>query len=375
VNDTLGHSRGDELVCEMAARLVDLAGPDDVVARLGADDFAVLLADVDGVDSAVVHAEVLRRALCEPVPVAGVDVVLGARAGISVQGVDAADGTAMLRHADVATEAAKQLHVGVRAYDAAQDQHSAERLGLIADLSRGLELGELVLHYQPKRDLDGSLVGVEALVRWQHPVRGLVAPMEFLPVAERTGLVHPLTEQVLDLALAQARVWADAGHPVPVAVNISTRSLLQPGFAEQVLTALGTHGVPPALLGLEITETTIMEDPQTALAVLTRLAEAGIRLSIDDFGTGYSSLSYLSKYPIDIVKIDRSFVAGLDQTKRNSTIVHATIELAHALGLTVVAEGVETEAELTALRNAHCDAAQGFLLGRPASLPSRADIS
>jgi diguanylate cyclase (GGDEF)-like protein len=366
VNDTLGHSRGDELVCEMAARLVALAGPGDVVARLGADDFAVLLADVDGVDSAVVHAEVLRRALCQPVPVAGVDVVLGARAGISVQGVDAADGTAMLRHADVATEAAKHLHVDVRAYDAAQDQHSAERLGLIADLSRGLERGELILHYQPKRDMVGTVVGVEALVRWQHPARGLVAPMEFLPVAERTGLVHPLTEQVLDLALAQARTWADAGHPVPVAVNISTRSLLQPGFAEQVLTALGTHRVPPALLGLEITETTIMEDPQTALAVLTQLADAGILLSIDDFGTGYSSLAYLKNLPVHELKIDRTFVAALTSSERDRVIVDSTVALGGRLGLSVVAEGVEDQATLAELHRLGCRLAQGYLLGRPA---------
>jgi diguanylate cyclase (GGDEF)-like protein len=367
VNETLGHARGDELVREMGARLLALVGPDDVVARLGADDFAVLLADVDGVDSAVVHAEVLRRALCAPVPVAGVDVVLGARAGISVQGVDAVDAQAMMRHADVATEAAKHLHVGVRAYDAAQDQNSAERLGLIADLSRGLERGELVLHYQPKRDMDGTLVGVEALVRWQHPVRGLVAPMEFLPVAERTGLVHPLTEQVLDLALAQARVWADAGHALPVAVNISTRSLLQPGFAEQVLTALGTHGVPPALLGLEITETTIMEDPQTALAVLTRLAEAGIPLSIDALGTGYSSLAYLKNLPVHELKIDRTFVAALTSSERDRVIVDSTVALGGRLGLSVVAEGVEDPETLAELHRLGCRLAQGYLLGRPAA--------
>jgi diguanylate cyclase (GGDEF)-like protein len=365
VNDTVGHDYGDEVVREMAARLVALAGPDDVVARLGSDDFGVLLADVDGVDSAVWHAEVLRRALCAPVPVAGVDVVLGARAGVSVHGVDATDGPTMLRHADVATETARLAHVGVRAYDPAQDDHSTERLGLIADLSRALAEGELVLHYQPKCDLDGVVRGVEALVRWQHPARGLVAPMEFLPMAERTGLVHQLTEQVLDLALAQARAWLDGGRPLPVAVNISTRNLLQPGFAEQVVTALGVHGVPASLLGLEITETTIMEDPDTALEVLTRLAQAGVRLSIDDFGTGYSSLAYLKQLPVHELKIDRTFVAGLTASERDRVIVDSTIALGNRLGLEVVAEGVEDAETLAELRRLGCDVAQGYLLGRP----------
>ncbi len=365
VNDTLGHDRGDELVVTMAHRLLELAGPADVVARLGADDFAVLVADVADVDSALAHAEVLRLALCEPVPVAGVDVVLGARAGVSVHGADAQDAAAMLRHADVASEAAKRAHAGVRAYDPAHDDHSAARLGLIADLSRGLAAGELLLHFQPKCDLDGSVRGVEALVRWQHPRRGLVAPLEFLPVAERTGLIHPLTEQVLDLALAQARAWADQGTPVPVAVNISTRSLLQPGFAEQVLAALATHQVPPPLLGLEITETTIMEDPATALAVLTRLAGAGVLLSIDDFGTGYSSLAYLKALPVHELKIDRTFVAALTGSERDRVIVDSTVGLGTRLGLTVVAEGVEDDATLAELGRLGCRVAQGFLLGRP----------
>ncbi len=365
VNDTLGHDRGDELVREMAGRLAALIGPHDLVARTGGDEFAVLLADVDGVESAAVHAEVLRQALCEPVPVAGVEVALGARAGVSVHGVDAEDGPSMLRHADVATEAAKLAHVGVRAYDAAQDEHSAERLGLIADLSRALARGELILHYQPKCALDGTVLGVEALVRWQHPRRGLVPPMEFVPVAERTGLVHPLTEQVLDLALAQARRWVDGGTPVPIAVNISTRSLLQPGFAEQVLTALGTHGVPSELLGLEITETTIMEDPESALLVLTRLAGAGIRLSIDDFGTGYSSLAYLKALPVHELKIDRTFVAALTSSDRDRVIVDSTVALGNRLGLEVVAEGVEDAATLAQLGALGCRVAQGYLLGRP----------
>jgi diguanylate cyclase (GGDEF)-like protein len=365
VNDTLGHARGDELVLEMAARLSALAGPDDLVARLGGDEFAVLLRDVDGLDSAMVHAEVMRGALREPVQVGGLDVALDARAGVSVHPSDAADGPALLRHADVAAEHAKRTHAGVCAYDADLDEHSTERLGLLADLARALTAGELVLHYQPKCDLDGRVLGVEALVRWQHPQRGLLPPMTFVPVAERTGLVHPLTNQVLDLALAQARQWLGEGRSLPVAVNVSTRSLLQPGFAEKVLTALGTHGVPAALLALEITETTIMEDPERALEVLTRLAAAGVRLSIDDFGTGYSSLAYLKNLPVHELKIDRTFVAALTSSERDRVIVDSTVALGNRLGLDVVAEGVEDEETVAALAALGCRLAQGFLFSRP----------
>ncbi len=365
VNDTLGHARGDELVLEMASRLTALTGPDDLVARLGGDEFAVLLRDVDGPESARLHAEVLRGALRAPVRVGGLDVALDARAGVSVHPGDAADGPALLRHADVAAEHAKRTHAGSCAYDPALDEHSTERLGLLADLARALTAGELLLHYQPKCDLDGRVLGVEALVRWQHPQRGLLAPLTFLPVAERTGLVHPLTDLVLDLALAQVRRWRDEGREVPVAVNVSTRSLLQPGFAEKVLTALGTHGVPAALLGLEITETTIMEDPERALAVLTRLAEAGIRLAIDDFGTGYSSLAYLKNLPVHELKIDRTFVAALTTSERDRVIVDSTVALGNRLGLDVIAEGVEDEATLAALAGLGCRQAQGFFLGRP----------
>jgi diguanylate cyclase (GGDEF)-like protein len=365
VNDTLGYARGDEVVLEMAARLVRLAGPRDLVARLGGDEFAVLLPDVDGAQSAVLHAEALRAALRAPVQVGGVDVILDARAGVSVHPLDAEDGPALLRHADVAAEHAKATHLGVCAYDRALDRHSTERLGLLADLARAITEGELILHYQPKCDLAGRVLGVEALVRWAHPQRGLLPPLEFVQVAERTGLVHPLTETVLDQALAQVRRWLDGGRELPVAVNISTRSLLQPGFAERVLTALGAHGVPAWLLGLEITETTIMEDPDRALAVLTRLADAGVRLSIDDFGTGYSSLAYLKLLPVHELKIDRVFVAALTTSERDRVIVDSTVALGARLGLDVVAEGVEDEQTLAALGALGCRLAQGYFFSRP----------
>jgi EAL domain-containing protein (putative c-di-GMP-specific phosphodiesterase class I) len=260
---------------------------------------------------------------------------------------------------------AKRAHSGVALYDPADDEHSPQRLRLLAELARGIEADELVLHYQPKCDLAGVVRGVEALVRWQHPERGLLSPADFVPAAERTGLIHPMTEVVLAAAVRQARAWCDAGTPTPVAVNVSTRSLLDSGFADRVLAHLATHRLPAALLGLEITETTIMEDPDRALEVLTRLADAGVRLSIDDFGTGYSSLAYLKSLPVHELKIDRSFVAGMTSSGRDRVIVDSTVALGHRLGLEVVAEGVEDEATRAALERLGCGLAQGFLFSRP----------
>ncbi len=349
-----------------------------MVARLGGDEFAVLLADVPDVATAVAAAEGLRAALRVPMEVDGVTLVVDATAGLSMHPQDAADASTMLQHADIAMYVAKSVHRGISVYDPADDQHSPARLRLLAELARAIEGGELVLHYQPKCDLSGSVLGVEALVRWQHPERGLLPPADFVPAAERTGLIHPLTDFVLDTAVAQARAWCDAGRPVPVAVNVSTRTLLDPGFADRVLAVLSVHRTPPGLLGLEITETTIMEDPERALAVLTRLATAGVRLSIDDFGTGYSSLAYLKNLPVHELKIDRSFVAGMVRNERDRVIVDSTVALGHRLGLDVVAEGVEDEDTRTALEELGCQLAQGFLFSRPvpaedlAAAPGRA---
>jgi diguanylate cyclase (GGDEF)-like protein len=364
VNDTLGHRHGDQLIRELADRLraeVDDAG---TVARLGGDEFAVLLTGA-GAEAAVAEAERLRAALRVPLEIGGVALTVEASAGISLHPADADDAGTMLRHADIALYVAKRTHLGVSRYDPAADGHTPERLRTLAELSQAIDGDQLVLHYQPKLDVTGGVRGVEALVRWQHPVRGLLAPAEFIPVAERTGLIHALTDVVLDAAVAQARTWYDAGTPVPVAVNISTRTLLHDGFADRVLAALAVHRTPAELLGLEITETTIMEDPELALAVLSRLAAAGIRLSIDDFGTGYSSLAYLKNLPVHELKIDRSFVAALTSSERDRVIVDSTVALGRRLGLDVVAEGVEDEATRDALVGLGCELAQGFLFSRP----------
>ncbi len=365
VNDTLGHGHGDALICEIAARLTAHVADAGVVARLGGDEFAVLLPDVTSRAEAVLSAEALRAVLREPLEVDGVPLVMEASAGLSMHPADAADAGTMLQHADVAMYVAKRTHRGVVVYDPADDDHTPERLRLLADLAVAIDSGQLVLHYQPKVGVDGSLKGVEALVRWQHPERGLLPPVEFIPAAERTGLIHSLTDVVLAEAVAQARVWYDAGTPTPVAVNVSTRTLLDSGFADRVMAQLAVHRVDPGLLCLEITETTIMEDPDRARAVLTRLAAAGVRLSIDDFGTGYSSLAYLKTLPVHEIKIDRSFVAAMMDSEPDRVIVDSTVALGHRLGLAVVAEGVEDPATRGALVGLGCELAQGFLFSRP----------
>ncbi len=365
VNDTLGHGHGDLLIRQTAARLSESVGAEATVARLGGDEFGVLLPDVGDGLGAVVIAEALRVALRLPIEIDGVSLVMEASAGVSLYPGDAADATAMLQHADVAMYVAKRTHRGVSLYDPADDEHSPDRLRLLADLALAIESGQLVLHYQPKVRMDGTVRGVEALVRWQHPSRGLLPPSEFIPAAERTGLIHPLTDVVLSEALAQAKIWLDAGSPTPVAVNVSTRTLLDAGFVERVFAQLAAHRMPAELLVLEITETTIMEDPDRALEVLTLLADAGIRLSIDDFGTGYSSLAYLKALPVHELKIDRSFVSGMTGNVRDRVIVDSTVALGRRLGLDVVAEGVEDEATRLALTELGCELAQGFLFSRP----------
>jgi diguanylate cyclase len=261
---------------------------------------------------------------------------------------------------------AKQAHTGSLVYDPTIDQHSPRRLALLGGLRRALERDELLLHYQPKADLESAQVrGVEALVRWQHPDHGLLSPGEFIPLAERTGLIHPLTRWVLDAALRQAAEWQRTGHHLSIAVNISTRCLLDPALPDQIASQLAAWQVPPVLLVLEITESAVMADPTRALDVLARLHALGVSLALDDFGTGYSSMAYLKELPVDELKIDRSFVSQMATSPSDATIVRSTIDLGHNLGLRVVAEGVETQDAWEKLAALGCDTAQGYLLSRP----------
>ncbi len=271
-----------------------------------------------------------------------------------------------MQRADIAMYVAKQRSLGVAVYDPDTDGHSPERLALLGDLRRALSNDELFLHYQPKISLStGEVCGAEALLRWQHPSRGLVPPDAFIPLAENTGLIGPLTTQVLDLALAQARRWADADAPLQIAVNLSARNLLDDRLDTLVAQLLTRHGVAPALLKLEVTESAIMADPVRAKALLERLAALGVGLSIDDFGAGYTSLGQLKNLPVTELKVDRSFVMTMQTDTSNSMIVRSVVELGHNLGLTAVAEGVENTQILNQLAGYTCDVAQGYHLSRP----------
>ena len=366
VNDTLGHHMGDLLLQEVGPRLRDSLPRDAKVSRLGGDEFAVLLPAVEDADAALAVADQVAIALSRPFELAGTSLHAEASIGIALFPDHGRDGSTLLQRADVAMYEAKRSGARVRVYDAADDRYDASRLLLLGELPRALENDELVLHYQPKIALaDGRPFGVEALVRWEHPDRGLLAPGEFIPLAERTGLIRPLTLWVLERALRQARAWRDEGLDLEVAVNLSAASLLDGSVPHDVARLLGATGVPPSSLALEVTESLVMTDPVRAGEVLRLLSTMGVSLSIDDYGTGHSSLSYLKRLPVCELKIDRSFIGAVSTDARDASIVRSTVELGHNLGLRVVAEGVEDADALAQLAALGCDLAQGFHICRP----------
>jgi diguanylate cyclase (GGDEF)-like protein len=374
VNDTLGHDHGDELLIEVAARMRASVRRGDTLARLGGDEFAVLLSDLPHRGAAVETADRLLEALRRPFALRGVAVELAASIGVALCPDHGEDAGTLVQRADVAMYSAKAAYAGIETYDPARDPYSADRLALLSELRRALSEDELVLHYQPKVAVASRTVtGVEALVRWQHPERGLLGPGEFVPLAERTGMVAELTRWVLEAALAQCHAWSDAGIRLPVAINLASANVLDKTLPDVVADALARHDVPGELLECEISEHTVMADPQRAIDVLSRLRGLGVRLSLDDFGTGHSSLAYLKRLPLDEVKIDRSFVLGMAEDENDAVIVRSTIDLARNLGLEVVAEGVETEAVLANLAALRCDVAQGYLLSRPLPAAQLAD--
>ena len=366
VNDTLGHHYGDQLLIQVAQRLRAALRNVDTVARLGGDEFAVLLSRIETAEGAVAVANKLQAVLQEPFELEGLSLDVEASIGVALYPEHASDPDELLQHADIAMYVAKDTHAGYVLFDPTLDQHSPRRLALLGELRRAIGEQQLVLHYQPKVDTHtGQVLGVEALVRWQHPEHGLIPPGDFIPLAERTGLIGPLTTYVLDAALRQCHQWRQAGHELAIAVNVSARSLLDLAFPDQVAGLLAREDLPARLLIVEITESTIMADPTHALEILGRLNAMGVQIAIDDFGTGYSSMAHLKTLPVQELKVDRSFVSQMTNNSRDAVIVRSTVDLGRNLGLRVVAEGVEdvvTSQELEALG---CDAIQGYYISRP----------
>jgi diguanylate cyclase (GGDEF)-like protein len=366
VNDTLGHASGDELLKQVGLRLSASLRESDTVARLGGDEFGVLLPKVVDAEAAVAVARKLRTTLEEPFTIHGLTLQMEASVGIALYPDHGGDVQSLLQRADVAMYVAKEHPAGCEVYTRERDDYSPDRLTLLTELRRAIDRGELLLHYQPKADLrTGEIHGVEALVRWEHPERGMIPPDEFIPAAQKTGVIGPLTMFVLDEALRQCRTWSLQGLELCVAVNLSTRNLLDLHLPEAVGELLARWEVPAGLLELEITESTILADPVRAMQILSRLDEMGVRLSIDDFGTGYSSLAYLKRLPVDELKIDKSFILGMDESENDEVIVRSTIDLGRNLGLRVVAEGVESAQGWSRLAQLGCNVAQGYYLSRP----------
>ncbi len=365
VNDTFGHGQGDAVLREVARRLRGAVRRGDTVARLGGDEFAVALPGADTAGAERV-ASAARAALDTPFAVGGQAFQLGASVGIALATVDDAEMDTLLRHADVAMYAAKRGRLGQQVYDPALDTYSPERLGFIAELRAAIVAGALTLHYQPQADVaSGRVCGVEALVRWPHPERGLIPPDAFIPLAEQTGLIVPLTDWVLGEAIRQCAAWRRGGLALTVSVNLSVWNLHDLALPDRLTEILRASAVPASCLRLEVTETALMADPERAQTVLTRLSAVGVALAVDDFGAGYSSLAYLKTLPVDELKIDKGFVRELATDPTDAAIVAATVGLGHALGLRVVAEGIEDRASWDRLAGMGCDMAQGYYLSRP----------
>jgi len=365
VNDTLGHDAGDALLQHVAARLRSVLREHDIVARLGGDEFAILLPGA-GETEALEIARRLRAALAPSCVVHGRALDVAGSIGLAVAPAHGTDAATLLRHADVAMYAAKRGRDGCAMYDAAFDRDNAARLALKADLRRAIADGALELHYQPKVDVRTHEISrVEALVRWTHPTLGHLPPDRFIPLAEETGLIIPLTDWVLAESMRQARAWEDAGLTLGVAVNISMHSLDEASLPDSVANALLDNRIPADRLTLEFTESAVIHETDCTRANINRLAATGVTLSVDDFGTGYSSLSAIKKLPVSEVKIDKSFVLGMSRSPKDAEIVRLISDLGHNLGLRVVAEGVETADAWEAIAAMGCDASQGYFISRP----------
>jgi diguanylate cyclase (GGDEF)-like protein len=368
VNDTLGHSVGDQVLKEVASRLRKLLRESDSIARLGGDEFAIILPSGDPEHVNTVAHKILH-ALEVPIIVEGQPIDVGTSIGIANYPEHGEDAPMLLRRADVSMYAAKRNKTGFTIYDPNLEEHRHEHLTLLGELRRAADQNQFEIYYQPKIDLKmGRVTGVEALVRWNHPERGFMPPDSFIPFAEQTGCIKLITRWVIDAAMKQCGAWHATGPALKVSINISARDLLDKELLPYVSATLATYKVPVELICFEVTESALMEDPVRAQETLQQLNALGILISIDDYGTGYSSLAYIKKLAVDELKIDRTFVSGMDSDSQNSAIVLSTIELGHNLGMSVVAEGVETEHELSELMRFGCDHVQGYRISKPMSL-------
>jgi diguanylate cyclase (GGDEF)-like protein len=365
INDSLGHDRGDQLLVQVADRLRVIVRDTDTVARLGGDEFAVLLRTVRSVDDAAMFAERVLGVFAAPFGIDGLELHVETSIGLALLPDHADDALSLMKRADVAMYVAKAGRRGMSVYEPNGDVNSPARLILLADLRKALDCDDqLSVHYQPKLDLNSrEIVGLEALLRWNHPTRGSIPPGDFIPLAEQTGLVHLLTRRVLRLVLAQQRTWIDEGWEVQVAVNLSALNLAEPDLDLRIADLLQEYGVPPRLLEFEITESAIVQDPERAAQTLSRIAAMGSTIALDDFGIGNTSISQLRDLPIDTLKIDRSFI--LDMTEGNEVLVKVVTDLAHEFEMVAVAEGVEEPLIAERLRALGCDLAQGYLYARP----------
>lgn len=370
INDGMGHVVGDHLLVQVGRRLQSCLRVTDTVSRIGGDEFAVLMDDIKHFSDVTRAVERIRDQLLLPLKLDGHEVFTTASIGIALSSTGYQNAEDFLRDADTAMYRAKALGEGRhQIFDKSMHEQAVRLLKLETDLRRAIERKELRLHYQPIMSLHTGLVaGFEALVRWQHPDDGLLSPAEFIPVAERSQLIIPITQAVLQEACSQARIWRSqlpADFPFSISVNLPAKYLAKPDLLQEISALMAENGLPPEFLTLEITESEIMEDPTSFSIALSHLNELGVKTYIDDFGTGYSSLKYLANLPVHALKIDRAFVSNLDVDERNSAIVRSVVSLAHNLGLQVIAEGVETSHQLEYLKALKCQYGQGFLFSRP----------
>ncbi len=368
INDTLGHHIGDLVLQHVAARTRACLRESDTVARIGGDEFVILLATISDLDGALIAAKKILAALADAPTLGGHSVDVGASLGIAIFPEQAQDAETLQRRADAAMYFAKQSHSGYALYSNTLGQDAEDRNALQGELRHAISHDQLVLHYQPKIDFKpGHVNGVEVLVRWNHPMLGLLAPDKFIPLAESSNLIKPLTVAVLRGALRQCEAWRRAGIDLSVLVNLSAVNVRDPEFPDKVAAILAEFSVPPARLELEITEAALMSQPALAVACIKKLSRMGLQISIDDFGTGYSSMAYLKELLVAKIKIDRSFVKDMASNHNDAVIVRSTVELGHSLGLKIVAEGVETQEVWDQLHALGCDDAQGYFMSRPLS--------